>query len=157
MRRGVSGYVCSLAPIDIRCPHRVRELLLEGIFQYAPRFVSAGIEISPIAMPVTEAPYTFPGLPREAFKGLPGLLADALPDRYGNALIDIWLAETGRTIEEFNPVDRLCYVGRRGVGRSSSNRSCVGATDGIELKSRDWPILRTGHSVSANVWWEGGR
>ena len=87
-----------------------------GVFQYAPRFVSAGIEISPIAMPVTEAPYTFPGLPREAFKGLPGLLADALPDRYGNALIDIWLAETGRTIEEFNPVDRLCYVGRRGVG-----------------------------------------
>ena len=87
-----------------------------GVFQYDPRFVSAGIEVSPVTMPAREAPYTFPGLRREAFKGLPGLLADALPDRYGNALIDIWLAETGRTLEAFNPVDRLCYVGRRGVG-----------------------------------------
>ena len=48
--------------------------------------------------------------------GLPGLLADALPDRYGNALIDAWLAETGRTQESFSPVDRLCYIGTRGVG-----------------------------------------
>ncbi len=67
-------------------------------------------------MPVREASYTFPALDVDAFKGLPGLLADALPDRYGNALIDVWLAETGRTVEDFNPVDRLCYIGRRGVG-----------------------------------------
>ena len=87
-----------------------------GVFQYDPIFVSAGIEVSPVTMPVREAPYTFPALRGEAFKGLPGLLADALPDRYGNALIDVWLAEVGRVIEEFNPVDRLCYVGRRGVG-----------------------------------------
>ena len=87
-----------------------------GVFQYDPRFVRAGIEVSPITMPVREAPYTFPGLGREAFKGLPGLLADALPDRFGNALIDVWLAETGRTDEDFSPVDRLCYIGRRGVG-----------------------------------------
>ena len=87
-----------------------------GIFQYDPRFVAAGIEVSPIAMPVREAPYTFPALGVDAFKGLPGLLADALPDRYGNALIDVWLAETGRAAEDFNPVDRLCYIGRRGVG-----------------------------------------
>ena len=87
-----------------------------GVFQYDPRFVLAGIEVSPIAMPAREAPYTFPELGVEAFKGLPGLLADALPDRYGNALIDVWLAETGRAAEDFNPVDRLCYIGRRGVG-----------------------------------------
>ena len=87
-----------------------------GIFQYDPRFVSAGIEIAPFAMPVREAPYEFPGLGREAFKGLPGLVADALPDRYGNALIDAWLAETGRVQEDFSPVHRLCYIGRRGVG-----------------------------------------
>ena len=87
-----------------------------GVFQYEPRFVGAGIEVSPITMPVREAPYTFPGLGREAFKGLPGLLADALPDRFGNALIDVWLAETGRADEDFSPVDRLCYIGRRGVG-----------------------------------------
>ena len=87
-----------------------------GVFQYDPPFASAGIEVSPIAMPVREAPYMFPELGVEAFKGLPGLLADALPDRYGNALIDVWLAETGRAAGDFNPVDRLCYIGRRGVG-----------------------------------------
>ena len=87
-----------------------------GIFQYDPAFVSAGIEVSPIVMPVREAPYAFPALGGEAFKGLPGLLADALPDNFGNRLIDIWLAEPGRRHEDFSPVDRLCYIGRRAVG-----------------------------------------
>ena len=87
-----------------------------GVFQYDPRFVSGGIEVSPITMPVREAPYRFPELARGAFKGLPGLLADALPDSFGTALIDVWLAETGRVVEDFSPVDRLCYIGRRGVG-----------------------------------------
>ena len=87
-----------------------------GVFQYDPAFRFAGIEISPIVMPVREGPYTFPALGRETFKGLPGLLADALPDSFGNRLIDVWLAETGRRREEFNPVDRLCYVGKRAVG-----------------------------------------
>ncbi len=86
-----------------------------GVFQYDPAFLSAGIEVSPMAMPVRETPYAFPGL-GEAFKGLPGLLADALPDSFGDRLIDVWLAETGRRLEDFNPVDRLCYIGRRGVG-----------------------------------------
>ena len=69
-----------------------------------------------MAMPVREGPYEFPGLDRGAFKGLPALLADALPDRYGNALIDAWLTETGRAQVSFSPVDRLCYIGTRGVG-----------------------------------------
>ncbi|MYC88919.1 MAG: type II toxin-antitoxin system HipA family toxin [Gemmatimonadales bacterium] len=86
-----------------------------GVFQYDPEFLSAGIEVSPIAMPVREAPYAFPAL-GEAFTGLPGLLADALPDSFGHRLIDVWLAETGRRLEDFNPVDRLCYIGKRGVG-----------------------------------------
>lgn len=85
-------------------------------FQYAPTFVAAGIEPSPLVMPLREAPYAFRALGRDAFKGLPGLLADALPDSFGNALIDVWLAETGRRAETFNPVDRLCYVGTRGIG-----------------------------------------
>ncbi len=67
-------------------------------------------------MPVREAPYAFPALRRETFMGLPGLLSDALPDRFGNRLIDVWLAETGRRLEDFSPVDRLCYIGRRAVG-----------------------------------------
>ncbi len=87
-----------------------------GTFQYDPEFLVAGIEVAPFAMPVREGPYEFPGLGQDAFKGLPGLLADALPDRYGNALIDAWLAETGRSLEDFSPVHRLCYIGARGVG-----------------------------------------
>ena len=87
-----------------------------GVFQYDPAFVGAGIDVAPLKMPVREAPYEFPALNRESFKGLPGMLADALPDRFGNRLIDAWLAESGRSPEDFNPVDRLCYIGRRGVG-----------------------------------------
>jgi serine/threonine-protein kinase HipA len=60
--------------------------------------------------------YRFPGLSQESFNGLPGLLADSLPDRYGNALIDAWLATQGRRPEEFNAVERLCYLGQRGMG-----------------------------------------
>lgn len=86
-----------------------------GVYQYDPAFPSAGIDLSPFEMPVRERPYGFPAL-GESFMGLPGLLADSLPDRFGNRLIDVWLAETGRSLESFNPVDRLCYVGTRGVG-----------------------------------------
>ncbi|WP_205029898.1 type II toxin-antitoxin system HipA family toxin [Cereibacter sphaeroides] len=87
-----------------------------GIFQYDPAFVGAGIEVAPLKMPVREAPYAFPALARETFKGLPGMLADALPDKFGNRLIDAWLAETGRSADGFSPVDRLCYIGNRGIG-----------------------------------------
>ena len=87
-----------------------------GVFQYDPAFVSAGIEVAPLTMPTRETPCEFPALNRETFKGLPGMLADALPDRFGNRLIDAWLAETGKSPEAFNPVDRLCYIGRRGIG-----------------------------------------
>ncbi len=87
-----------------------------GVFQYDPAFVGAGIEVAPLTMSVRETPYEFPALNRETFKGLPGMLADALPDRFGNRLIDAWLAETGKSREAFNPVDRLCYIGRRGIG-----------------------------------------
>ncbi len=87
-----------------------------GVFQYDPEFVGAGIELAPLKMPVREAPYEFPALRKETFKGLPGMLADALPDKFGNRLIDAWLAETGRSAERFSPVDRLCYIGNRGIG-----------------------------------------
>lgn len=87
-----------------------------GVFQYEPGFVGAGIEVAPLKMPAREAPYEFPALRKETFKGLPGMLADALPDKFGNRLIDAWLAETGRSAERFSPVDRLCYIGNRGIG-----------------------------------------
>jgi serine/threonine-protein kinase HipA len=87
-----------------------------AVFQYAPDFVSSGIQLSPLVMPLSEYPYEFPALPRPTFWGLPGLLSDSLPDRFGNALIDAWLAAQGRTEASFNPVERLCYVGSRGMG-----------------------------------------
>jgi serine/threonine-protein kinase HipA len=85
-------------------------------FQYDRDFLSSGIEVSPLVMPLRAEPYTFPTLNPESFNGLPGLLSDSLPDRYGQALIDAWLAGQGRTPESFNAVERLCYIGRRGMG-----------------------------------------
>lgn len=85
-------------------------------FEYDTAFADSGIEVAPIAMPLSRQVYRFPGLSRESFRGLPGLLADSLPDRFGNALIDAWLASQGRGPESFNAVERLCYTGDRGMG-----------------------------------------
>jgi len=85
-------------------------------FQYAPAFLASGIELSPITMPLLPRMYQFPSLPQVSFHGLPGLLADSLPDRFGNALIDAWLATQGRRPEDFNAIERLRYIGVRGMG-----------------------------------------
>ena len=85
-------------------------------FEYDPAFAASGIEVAPLTMPLAQRVYSFPALSRETFHGLPGLLADSLPDRFGNALIDAWLATQGRTPESFNAVERLCYTGSRGMG-----------------------------------------
>jgi serine/threonine-protein kinase HipA len=87
-----------------------------AVFQYTPEFAESGVEVSPVAMPLRLEPYAFPSLAEHTFRGLPGMLADCLPDRYGNALIDAWLAAQGRAPESFNPVERLCYIGTRGMG-----------------------------------------
>ena len=85
-------------------------------FQYDPAFLSSGVELSPITTPLSPRIYQFPSLPEISFHGLPGLLADSLPDRFGNALIDAWLATQGRRPETFNAIERLCYIGVRGMG-----------------------------------------
>jgi len=86
-------------------------------FEYDPAFASAGIELAPLKMPAAaRAIYQFPDLAPHSFHGLPGLLADSLPDRYGSKLVDLWPAQTGRRPEDFNAVDRLCYTGTRGMG-----------------------------------------
>lgn len=85
-------------------------------FAYEPAFVRSQIEVAPLFMPLGDRIYSFPGLNPESFYGLPGLLADALPDRYGHTLIDAWLATQGRTPDSFDAVERLCYMGARGMG-----------------------------------------
>lgn len=85
-------------------------------FEYEPDFIDSGIEVSPVTMKLSNQIYAFPALPHETFHGLPGLLADSLPDDFGNALINAWLARQGRSPKSFNPVERLCYTGDRGMG-----------------------------------------
>lgn len=87
-----------------------------GAFEYDSEFLQAPVEPSPIKMPKDKSIYSFRELDKNTFKGLPGMLSDSLPDKYGNALIDVWLATQGRTSESFNAVERLCYMGSRGMG-----------------------------------------
>ncbi len=86
-----------------------------GVFEYTPKFVHDGAELAPLMMPLRAGPWQFPNL-HESFGGLPGMLADSLPDTYGNALINDWLRQQGRAPEDFSPVERLCYIGNRGMG-----------------------------------------
>ncbi len=85
-------------------------------FRYDAAFVAGGVEVSPFEMPLREGPCSFPALSRETFKGLPGLLYDSLPDRFGTALIDAWLKRQGRSAESADAVERLRYIGTRGMG-----------------------------------------
>ncbi len=95
-----------------------------AIFQYAKSFLTKGYDLSPIKMPISNGDriYSFPELRKgkdeetATFKGLPGLLADSLPDKYGNQLINIWLAQNGRPPNSMNPVEQLCFMGARGMG-----------------------------------------
>ncbi len=85
-------------------------------FEYDSLFRDSGIEVAPIMMPLSDRIHSFGALSRDTFHGLPGLLADSLPDDFGNALIDSWLAMEGKDPKDFNPVERLCYIGTRGMG-----------------------------------------
>ncbi|HZC16492.1 MAG TPA: HipA domain-containing protein, partial [Caulobacteraceae bacterium] len=85
-------------------------------FAYDRAFQASGIQVAPLMMPLGPEVFTFPDLSRRSFHGLPGLLADSLPDTYGDTLIDAWLATQGRAPESFNAIERLCYVGSRGMG-----------------------------------------
>lgn len=87
-----------------------------AVFAYDRAFIGSGVQVAPLMMPLGPQVYTFPDLPLRSFHGLPGMLADSLPDKYGNTLIDAWLATQGRTPESFNAVERLCYTGVRGMG-----------------------------------------
>ena len=93
-------------------------------FEYDPNFKKLNWDLAPLKMPINSAKkiFSFPEIRKnkniefDTFKGLPGLLADVLPDKYGNQLINMWLAQQGRTQDSMNPVEMLCFIGSRGMG-----------------------------------------
>jgi len=101
-----------------------------GVFQYGPDFLGSRIQLAPLMMPLSEFPFEFPALARNTFKGLPGMLTDSLPDTFGNAVIDAWLASQGRTAASFHSVERLCYVGSRGMGALEFEPAVLGPPAG---------------------------
>ena len=105
--------------------HRVGAVALDdagvGVFEYDEDFLKLGLDIAPITMPLEEARsghtlHSFPALNRETFKRLPGMLADCLPDKFGQAIVNNWLARQGRSPDEFSIIERLCYTGSRAMG-----------------------------------------
>lgn len=85
-------------------------------FQYDEEFLKSNIEISPVKMPLSTATYTFPALPEQTFHGLPGMVADSLPDKFGNIVINRYLESQGRTADSLSVIEKLCYTGKRGMG-----------------------------------------
>ena len=85
-------------------------------FEYDTDFLNSGIEVSPLRMPLAKNIYEFPTLTGEPFYGMPGLVADSLPDKFGNAVIEQWLMSFGKSLSDFTAIDRLCYTGKRGMG-----------------------------------------
>ncbi len=116
----------------------LQEGQVHAAFQYDPVFVRSGIQVAPLAMPLAPTTYSFMDLPLASFHGLPGLLADSLPDKFGNALINAWLATQGRTSESFDAVERLLYTGARGMG-------------GLEFKPAKGPRTRTAHKIDLDA------
>lgn len=86
------------------------------LFNYDKNFLNSGIEVAPVAMPLSPMVYSFPALPKDTFYGLPGLLADSLPDKFGTKLIERYLSEQGRDMHSLTAVERLLYTGKRGMG-----------------------------------------
>ena len=85
-------------------------------FEFSPQWRDSGVEIAPLHMPIAATKYSFPGLSPATYRGLPAMFADTLPDDFGNAVINAWLARTGRDVNSFTPVERLLYTGSRGMG-----------------------------------------
>ena len=92
-----------------------------GVFEYDSAFLKLGLDVAPLMMPLSEARrghdlYSFAALNKETFKRLPGLLADSLPDKFGQAIVNAWLARRGRGPDDFSIIERLCYTGSRAMG-----------------------------------------
>ncbi|WP_172564498.1 type II toxin-antitoxin system HipA family toxin [Vibrio navarrensis] len=110
-----------------------------GSFEYDPSFVKKGVELSPIKMPLSNRIYRFPELDFNTFKGLPGLIADSLPDDFGNAVLNAWVASQGRSPSDITPLQRLQYTGKRGMGAleyaPATKLQSLNASQQVEIQS----------------------
>jgi serine/threonine-protein kinase HipA len=106
-------------------------------FSYDPEWVAGGVELAPVHMPLRTAPYEFPDLPRSTFFGLPALLADSLPDAFGNALVNAWMAAQNVPVDTITALDRLAYAADRAMGalefRPPANSDGVETLTAIQL------------------------
>ena len=106
-------------------------------FQYTDAFREMGIEVSPINMPLKPMVFEFPELSIKSFRGLPGLLSDSLPDKFGNKVIAAWLREQGLEPKDLNTIDRLCYAGQRGMGALEYKPALFDKDDTSEILTVD--------------------
>jgi serine/threonine-protein kinase HipA len=110
-----------------------------GSFEFEPSFIKTGIELSPLKMPLSRKIYSFPEADPAAFKGLPGMIADSLPDDFGNAVLNAWIASQGRSSTDITPIERLKYTGTRGMGALSfhpaTQRKHLNASQNVEIQS----------------------
>ncbi|WP_417228395.1 type II toxin-antitoxin system HipA family toxin [Amphritea sp.] len=110
-----------------------------GSFEYDPGFTKKGVELSPIKMPLSNRIYSFPELDFNTFKGLPGLIADSLPDDFGNAVLNAWVAGQGRSPSDITPLQRLQYTGKRGMGAleyaPATKLRSLNASQQVEIQS----------------------
>ncbi|MEA3363254.1 MAG: type II toxin-antitoxin system HipA family toxin [Thermodesulfobacteriota bacterium] len=110
-----------------------------GFFEFEPRFIKTGIELSPIKMPLSPKIYSFPEADPAAFNGLPGMLADSLPDDFGNAVLNAWIASQGKLPADISPIQRLKYTGKRGMGaltyHPAIQQKKLNASQQIEIQS----------------------
>lgn len=114
------------------------------VFEYYPDWVARGIELAPLEMPTSRRRHVFPALPEATFHRLPALLADALPDDFGNAIIDAWLARQGIRRGEVTPLDRLAYMSNRAMGA-------------LEFRPSRGPRQRVSSAVEMSALVEGAR
>ncbi len=120
-------------------------------FQYDPEFTRSGLEVAPIMMPLSDAAngatvFSFGDARDETFRGLPGLLADSLPDRFGEQIMNAWLATQQRQPGSANPVERLCYTGRRGMGAlefEPAHNELEGSSESLQVEE----LVRVANSV----------
>ncbi len=110
-----------------------------GSFEFEPRFIQTGIELSPLKMPLSRKIYSFPEADPAVFKGLPGMIADSLPDDFGNAVLDAWIAGQGKSTADITPIERLKYTGKLGMGaltyHPAIQRKKLNASQHIEIQS----------------------